>query len=873
MKATHFFAFSVFLWLLSPLSVVGQEANPQNEPGKPRGAVILADVKGAVQVLVNATNQPLPAEEVAVNAVFYDGHTFVTGADGSAVLLFSNGTVTTLKADTRFAVNRFRQEKIEGAADQKVADLEAEPSPSETELELKVGDMVVDIKPLDKDSSFNIHSPVGVAGIRGTTVGMNVRPAAGGGFSSNITVPQGAVAFTPPAVPGQPAPAPVAINAGQTVAPAVNAAGAPTAPATPAPAPPAALAAINADVEQSAETTAEVTVTQVVTAVETVEQEAPADDGAAPDGGEATPGDEGGDEGGDGGDAGGADSGGADAPAAESVTSGDTSQSSSTESGSVESNDYVKLARKTGAENWDEIKTKDEKFVKSAAKLAAKGDASWSDLKDKSADKLADLATLVDAGKKFSEVKDYTDEQVTAAVQDASKEDGTGTGTGGDSQTGGDSGTTTPDPTTLQATLNTYSAALGNEVAYAKTDAGFNQAMEKAVALAETLLKDVTIDGSLAQGSVLNTKALTANSYNYELIRLVGKYGGIGSASSSSNLQIDDLLEFVGGYRSTDASGSGAFSAATLALLAGDGSSLDKKGNTDVLGTRRITTGEAHEDFPEFSIQNVNAVVGGKITFASGTSVDVSAHLPKAATSKDRKVLIIGSAKDMFVKGDLTFTNTNDVEDHALAIGSADDLYFRSEYSAANSADYLDPDPVTVTYTGSNLGIGSADKLRLVNVNLSAGGNLAVGSLDELHVTSTRSIPSLFSVGTGGKNSDPDNVYLYAHNLISVNGLQFGGRVDDVYMEAITIDLKNVTFPNYSDVMLRSRDGLPTFGSDARAVGHVNFIENVKYGETLLKTDHFGGAAGHVNSTFLLPNGNPAIKIRAFSTFNKTNVE
>ena len=200
----------------------------------------------------------------------------------------------------------------------------------------------------------------------------------------------------------------------------------------------------------------------------------------------------------------------------------------------------------------------------------------------------------------------------------------------------------------------------------------------------------------------------------------------------------------------------------------------------------------------------------------------------------------------------------------ALAIGAADDVYFRSEYSSANSADYADPDPITVKYTGSNLGIGSYDTMRLVNVNLETGGNLALGTLDELHIGLTDSHSSTFSVGTGGKNSDPDNIYLYANNLIQVNGLQFSGRLDDVYMESVTINLKNVAFPSTADVMLRSRDGTVNFGSSQ--AGSVNFIEKVNYGNTAIQSaSQFNGTDGHWDSTSLtLPNGKAAIKVRGF---------
>jgi len=46
-------------------------------------------------------------------------------------------------------------------------ELHMEPSSSDTLIDLNIGDMVVDVKKLDKKSNFQICSPVGVGGIRG----------------------------------------------------------------------------------------------------------------------------------------------------------------------------------------------------------------------------------------------------------------------------------------------------------------------------------------------------------------------------------------------------------------------------------------------------------------------------------------------------------------------------------------------------------------------------------------------------------------------------------------------------------------------------------------------------------------------------------
>ena len=180
------------------LVLMGNLYSQEKEISDPKGAIIIADVKGNVSIINNTTQKALPAENVQAGKVIFDGHTVKTvGKDSKVVLLLSNGTVTTLKADSVLNIKKFTQAKFDAGA-AKLSELEGEPSSSETRIDLNIGDMVVDIKKLDKKSNFNIESPVGTAGIRGTRIGMNIQQAPGGGFTSKVTVPEGIIAFTPP---------------------------------------------------------------------------------------------------------------------------------------------------------------------------------------------------------------------------------------------------------------------------------------------------------------------------------------------------------------------------------------------------------------------------------------------------------------------------------------------------------------------------------------------------------------------------------------------------------------------------------------------------------------------------------------------------
>jgi hypothetical protein len=263
-------------------------------------------------------------------------------------------------------------------------------------------------------------------------------------------------------------------------------------------------------------------------------------------------------------------------------------------------------------------------------------------------------------------------------------------------------------------------------------------------------------------------------------------------------------------------------------------------------------------------------------TSETTTIIDLTKQLKPSSLSptnpKDWKVFGIGAGKDIVVKGNVSFKNSNRhpqsdnvVKDHALAIGALDEIHFHSKTIEADwglPADFLekhldysvaepkttanDPtittfqnrtDRIKMEFEGANLYLGSISKMELVNVDLESGGNLGVASLDELHIVSSdpTNTPNTFTVGKNTNPSDRgDNIQLFANERIVADGLRFEGRVDSIYMEARTVDLKNVTFPNGSEVNLASELGgvdgkYPTFGINDRTIGRVNFIDNVKY--------------------------------------------
>jgi hypothetical protein len=173
-----------------------------------KGVFILVSQKGEVTYTRESGEQ---APKVGVGQAIPQNYTILTGKDSELVGLLSTGTLLTLASETRMNVKTFEQEAFDGGG-RKLSDLKEEPSQSKIELQLDMGSLVVKTKKLNKGSVFDINSPVGVAGIRGTEFQMTSMPGSG----VQLDVTESTVAFTPP---GGGAPIPVSQGNGLTVPP------------------------------------------------------------------------------------------------------------------------------------------------------------------------------------------------------------------------------------------------------------------------------------------------------------------------------------------------------------------------------------------------------------------------------------------------------------------------------------------------------------------------------------------------------------------------------------------------------------------------------------------------------------------------------
>jgi FlaG/FlaF family flagellin (archaellin) len=178
-------------------------------------------------------------------------------------------------------------------------------------------------------------------------------------------------------------------------------------------------------------------------------------------------------------------------------------------------------------------------------------------------------------------------------------------------------------------------------------------------------------------------------------------------------------------------------------------------------------------------------------------------------------------------QGNFKITNNGalDVTD-AYVIASADELYLRDEWNAdTHAASYANPEPYQIEVENASLALASVDTMHLINVDITTQGSLAIGTLDDLNLRSTRpSDDNVFRVGHEGVRNE--GLFLYASNELSLEDLRIEGKIDDIYMEATTINLKDVTFPGSAAVLLRSQLGGIVF--DGYEAGRVN-MSNVKH--------------------------------------------
>ncbi|NBS51701.1 MAG: hypothetical protein EBS96_03600, partial [Spartobacteria bacterium] len=185
----------VFLLLLAmtPLLAQAQKPAASSESEMPSGLIVLTGFEGDVK-LANAQNPD--GQRPSRGTKLQKGDIILTGPESSASLAFSNGSVLEVQSSSKFSIEEFLQKPwdFDEAAFKK---LEKEPTSSQTKLKLDYGDVVCKVKKLSSTSTMVVSTPLGVAGIRGTTFKVTVRINSDGTpQKAQVSVVEGAVAFS-----------------------------------------------------------------------------------------------------------------------------------------------------------------------------------------------------------------------------------------------------------------------------------------------------------------------------------------------------------------------------------------------------------------------------------------------------------------------------------------------------------------------------------------------------------------------------------------------------------------------------------------------------------------------------------------------------
>ncbi|MDA1046146.1 MAG: FecR family protein [Verrucomicrobia bacterium] len=751
-----------------------------------RGVVIIAAKDGQTSFR-DSLGKILPAETVPLGAVLPKGCSAQTGVGGRIVLLLSNGTVMTLESDTKLKLNEFSQKSFDPAG-RKLSDLIAEPSKSNVKLNLEWGSIVVATKKLDRESSLTIQTQSGIAGIRGTQFQMSQNPKTG----CKLDVTESTVNFTPKGG-GQP----IAISEGKGFD--ISTTGA----SKLRPVDPAAAQHIATTNAKALQSTGGVSLNSVN----------------------------------------------------EAISDGDSEDSGS---------------EKDTENNTEEAETPAEKQT---SKENARG-ASTASLEANSANSTPsppDDPTPPPLANSFSYDADSGILTIPGKLETLQ---GVGITQSNLAGLGVESTKSKAIPYLVDAfELGNFSGSLHAS--------RFNEILLEAVNLMNILIKSLEMTDQLnvaGSENLFDKDRLTEildnrNPYFHQLVKVLANKGAFGDKNDG---KVGDAI----GKLLLSLFPAGATSTEVSDLLSNTLGELVFQKLSGNLGDLVDLTEFEDSQLFKMKADQVKGIVAQDIhlgsTSETTTIIDLTKQLKPSSLSptnpKDWKVFGIGAGKDIVVKGNVSFKNSNRhpqsdnvVKDHALAIGALDEIHFHSKTIEADwglPADFLEKhldysvaepqttanDPTTTTFRnrtdrikmefeGANLYLGSISKMELVNVDLESGGNLGVASLDELHIVSSdpTNTPNTFTVGKNTNPSDRgDNVQLFANERIVADGLRFEGRVDSIYMEARTVDLKNVTFPHGSEVKLASKLGgvdgkYPTFGISQREIGRVNFIDNVKY--------------------------------------------
>jgi hypothetical protein len=790
--------------LILALSLALANAQAQEE-ALSRGAVILAE-KNEPVTFFGVDNKLIEKGSMLPGVLLPDGASVQTGEGASVLLLLSNGTVVTVSENTRMKISSFVQEPFDDNG-LSVGDLNEEPSSSSVLVDLDVGELVVKTKKLNKKSNFEISSPVGTAGIRGTQFGMGYSPRRG----MSLDVTESTVSFKPRGG-GQPR----MVRAGRGL----------TAPTrgqpVERPVSPIAQGRINQTNDRATRSTNDYSLDYVSKSMEQATQEKPPrkeedrrnrkEEDQAPD----EPGSE------------------DPAPGGKEEAQPDGTEEKQPDQGPVredgrpesdpERNDQGSIQEKPSREtgNSAALKPEDNRpqaeggqqaqiLTPVAANLPMKTErpraseilentpdieqARKTGKVSKSTKKLAKLALDEKETIKFHEFPEQTQSKLINESPEATKRMLAVEGFGAKQAEAF---------VTYSPKTRTQISGLSDEAAVSLLDQGLDENL-LAVTLTEENLKasdpskvPATVKPASTDRGTLALGEQLMNSGNSQVMdELKSQSNGTLSEESIKVAETADLL--LGDYQLSGANG------AAMTLLD---------------GTKVLSNPFYREISSLYQELESDQLVAGEAGFASGRNLIVSANVqalaPYVAGGANRRTLVLSASEKLTFEGDLSWSNK---PEHAarLVVMSAGEMTFAKG--------------MTLKSATSDLVIASQKNLVIDGVSMEISQEAAIRGMRDV---------SLNNVGIGANSM----ATIKAARNLNVDGLTFSRGVSSILMEATTIRLSNVNFPLSSAVRLNSLKGpldgkYPNFGSaipTAQQIGRVNFMKNVSSGGNALNT-------------------------------------
>lgn len=176
------------------LLLLGHTTASPSEKLKP-GMVVVAKVVGKVEALAPTSKKTL---QLRKSDVISEKSTVTVGPASSATLAFSNGAVINLLENTTLVLSQFLQDPFSSPFAKTTTG--EEPSTSVTALNLTKGQVVTTVKKLriEEGSSLVVDTPVGAAGVRGTTFSVTyvTDPNDPSKVTYTLSVTEGEVVFT-----------------------------------------------------------------------------------------------------------------------------------------------------------------------------------------------------------------------------------------------------------------------------------------------------------------------------------------------------------------------------------------------------------------------------------------------------------------------------------------------------------------------------------------------------------------------------------------------------------------------------------------------------------------------------------------------------